>query len=402
MEITKLFSTAKDYAEQIRQAFPGVISIPDAQITLIVVNDDEIITGYTAVTVIEGIAETVSSELQALHLLKPEQSAKQMLTLMVNEGYAVRPSEEIIAKLSAIREGNEKCSIILSPTESIPADEIDFKPQPEVDDFLSGFDDAVSSNPLGKSLAAPAEYARGIEVDESNPFYEAPAADMPAALTIEQEPEEEPGAEFQPEFEPDQPMNQGYPQQGYPQQGYPQQGYPQQGYPQQGYPQQGYPQQGYPQPGYPQQGYPQQGYPQQGYPQHGYPQQGYPQHGYPQQGYPQHGGYMNPAQQSAYLNPQVAAPYPQNGGITSRPIHSSAIPTQSVYQQQQPSIAVSQNLSTNGGTFKNRLASFLNDEEAAAADAAEAAETGLSKEELLQRAKERKKVAKNNFGFRKG
>ena len=361
MEITKLFSTAKDYAEQIRQAFPGVISIPDAQITLIVVNDDEIITGYTAVTVIEGIAETVSSELQALHLLKPEQSAKQMLTLMVNEGYAVRPSEEIIAKLSAIREGNEKCSIILSPTESIPADEIDFKPQPEVDDFLSGFDDAVSSNPLGKSLAAPAEYARGIEVDESNPFYEAPAADMPAALTIEQEPEEEPGAEFQPEFEPDQPMNQGYPQQGYPQQGYPQHGYPQQGY----------------------------------------PQQGYPQHGYPQQGYPQHGGYMNPAQQSAYLNPQVAAPYPQNGGITSRPIHSSAIPTQSVYQQQ-PSIAVSQNLSTNGGAFKNRLASFLNDEEAAAADAAEAAETGLSKEELLQRAKERKKVAKNNFGFRKG
>ena len=33
METTKLFSTAKDYAEQIRQAYPGVSSIQDAQIT---------------------------------------------------------------------------------------------------------------------------------------------------------------------------------------------------------------------------------------------------------------------------------------------------------------------------------------------------------------------------------
>ena len=44
----------------------------------------------------------------------------------------------------------------------------------------------------------------------------------------------------------------------------------------------------------------------------------------------------------------------------------------------------------------------MNDDEAAAADAAEEAETGLSKEDMLKKAKERKKVAKNNFGFKKG
>ena len=75
---------------------------------------------------------------------------------------------------------------------------------------------------------------------------------------------------------------------------------------------------------------------------------------------------------------------------------------QSLYQQQS-SLVVSQNVSAgNGSAYKNRLASFLNDEEAAAAVAAEEEEIGLSKEEMLRKAKERKKVAKNNFGFRKG
>ncbi|HAG13794.1 MAG TPA: hypothetical protein DCG49_08035, partial [Ruminococcus sp.] len=122
------------------------------------------------------------------------------------------------------------------------------------------------------------------------------------------------------------------------------------------------------------------------------------QQGYPQQGYPQQG-----VQQSAYLNPQQAAPYQQNGGIVSQPLHSGMMQQRSIYQQPQggQSVMVSQNLASNGGTYKNRLASFMDDEAAAAADEAEEAETGLSKDEMLKKAKERKKVAKNNFGFKK-
>ena len=63
---------------------------------------------------------------------------------------------------------------------------------------------------------------------------------------------------------------------------------------------------------------------------------------------------------------------------------------------------VSQNLGAGGGgAFRKRLTSLLDDEAAAAADAAEESATGLSKEEMLRNAKERKKVAKNNFNFNK-
>ena len=64
---------------------------------------------------------------------------------------------------------------------------------------------------------------------------------------------------------------------------------------------------------------------------------------------------------------------------------------------------ISQNLSgRNAGAYRKRLNSFLDDTEAAAADAAEEVVTGLSKEEMLKNAKERKKVAKNNFNYKKG
>ncbi len=64
---------------------------------------------------------------------------------------------------------------------------------------------------------------------------------------------------------------------------------------------------------------------------------------------------------------------------------------------------VSQNLGGgSGGAFRKRLNTFLDDEAAAEADAAEADATGLSKEEMLKNAKERKKVAKNNFNYKKG
>ena len=111
-------------------------------------------------------------------------------------------------------------------------------------------------------------------------------------------------------------------------------------------------------------------------PQEGFPQQGYPQQGFPQQGYPQQGGF-----------PQ-ATPYGTGG-------HSSMY--QSNYganADQARSVMLSSN--GGGGAFKKRLNNFLDDE----ADGLGGSSENLSKEEMLKQAKERKKVAKANIGFK--
>lgn len=107
--------------------------------------------------------------------------------------------------------------------------------------------------------------------------------------------------------------------------------------------------------------------------------------GYPQQGgYPMQGGY-----------PQQSFVPQQQMGVVSQSVHA-------VHAVQQSSM-VSQTLGgSNGGAYRKRLNSFLDDTEAAAADAAEELATGLSKEEMLKNAKQRKKVAKNNFNYKKG
>ena len=71
-----------------------------------------------------------------------------------------------------------------------------------------------------------------------------------------------------------------------------------------------------------------------------------------------------------------------------------------MYQQQ--SAQISQNLGSAGGSaMKRRMESFMSDDDAAEAVEQEVAETGLSKDDLLRMQKEKKKVAKNNFGFHK-
>ena len=399
MDIAALFSTAKSYAEQVNTSFPAIADLPDASVTLIAAGDSAKIAGVTGVSFTEeGTAQTRSSVWAAVKSLPTGQIARELITVQISDNSIIKPAEEDIALLVKANPANTACEIAVSEEEQTTASAL----CPEgvgADDFLSGFDGfddsaAAPAAAAGKQLGAPADFSNGFNVDENNPFYDAPSQAPGSAQTIEREEE----AKFLYD-QPAEAQNMGAAGLQPPPYGYPQQG----GYPPQGYPQQG----GYPPQGYPQQGYPQQGYPQQGYPQQGYPQQGYPQQGYPQQRYPQQSGYMQQrpaygAQQSGYLNPQQAAPYPQQQAVTSQPLHGGA-PQQSFYQQ---SAMMSQSLGAaagaSGGAYKRRLNSFLDDDAAAAADAAEAAETGLSKEEMLRAAKERKKVAKNNFGFKKG
>ena len=98
------------------------------------------------------------------------------------------------------------------------------------------------------------------------------------------------------------------------------------------------------------------------------------------------------------------SPQPQSTYIPPQPHNPATAAAQSVHATGLPqSTMVSQNLGGgSGGAFRKRLNTFLDDEAAAEADAAEADATGLSKEEMLKNAKERKKVAKNNFNYKKG
>ena len=191
-------------------------------------------------------------------------------------------------------------------------------------------------------LGAPAEFANSIDVDSTNPFNNETSSQDGVPNSLYEHPEEaqQQGASGFPNINPNQ-------QHGYPQ------GYPQQG--------------GFPQPGYPQQGFPQQGYPQQG-------------------GFPQG---MN------------AAPYRQ--GYTGHSVHGGAAPIRnSVYQQSQ---SVSVTLTSKPGgesAFKKRLSNFLDtDDDDMSTGADSSADAGMSKEDMLKQAKDRKKIAKANLNLKK-
>lgn len=135
--------------------------------------------------------------------------------------------------------------------------------------------------------------------------------------------------------------------------------------------------------------YQQQGYPQQG----GFPQQqGYPQQG----GFPQQNPYGGGMQNSMYQQGMNAAPYRQ--GYAGPSVHGGAM--RSGYQQPQ-SVSVTLTSKPDGeSAFKKRLNNFLGEDDDTD-NAVNGAGDGMSKEDMLKQAKDRKKVAKANLNFKK-
>ena len=386
MEIGSLYNTAKNFAETLKQKRPELTQY-DACLCLIIADTGDIFSGVSTVSINEGAVEDVSAaKVAVMSIITAKRViAKQLIVISLDDYSYFRPDDDALGLLVNSSVDNSSCQVVLSPDEQVSAATL--VPASEAPDFLSGYDEA--------DFGAPAEFASGIDVDYPNPFNNGTSTQdgAPNSLYENTEAAQQQGASGFPNLTPNQ--QHGYPQQGYPQGGYPQQGYPQGGYPQQGYPQPGYPQQGYPQGGYPQQGYPQGGYPQQGYPQPGYPQQGYPQGGYPQQGYPQQGGFPQGG-----MN---AAPYRQ--GYTGQSVHGGNMRTNTYQQSQSVSVTLT---SKPGGesAFKKRLNSFLGDDEggsysASSASSENSGDAGMSKEDMLKQAKDRKKIAKANLNLKK-
>ena len=422
LDISAFYNTAKNFAATVKQKKPYLVD-EDASLCLIIANTGDFYTAVTGTAINEGTVETLSAEkITVMSIIAAKNvSAKQMLVISLDDFGILKPDDESLVMLSLSSADNAGCEVVTSLDETVSAAVL----APSNVDFLDGYDDVPT-------LGAPADFANGYRVDSANPFNPrgGQAADAHADPNfLFEKPEEamQQGASGFPNLYATI-RQQGYPQQGgFPQQGYPQQGgFPQQGYPQQGgFPQQGgYPQQqGFPQQGgYPQQqGFPQQGgySQQQGFPQQGgYPQQqGFPQQGgYPQQqGFPQQGGYPqqqgfpqqpNPAFQSQNAPyQQNAAPYPQ--GFNGAPVHNAApMPNTQQVSSQIPTGVSGSN------AFMKRLNRFLDDEDSAAqADASAAfadddtenmlSPDGMTREEMLKQAMDRKKVAKANLNMKK-
>ena len=397
MDKNTFYETAKNFAKVIMSNKPEAAFAQDSCLCLIIADSQDIFSGITTISINEGSVEEVKAEDVAANALIADGKAKarQMIVISLEDNSFFKPNEECIARLMRASVDNGACEVMISPEETVNAATL--APAVSGQNFLEGYDDdgTVPAEPAPNPSApvgAPADFASGFDIDESNPFYANPDS-APAAASAAHDSVQNSMQNVLNNIQ----QQGGFPQGGYPQQGaFPQQGgFPQQGYPQQGYPQQGYPQQGYPQQGYPQQGYPQQGYPQQGYPQ-GYPQQGYPQQGYSQQlgGFPQPNPYMNNGGNSnsvySNMNPQNAAPY--NGGYHGGSVHvGSGVPNASIYQQS-VSVSAMQNAGNVGASaFQKRLSNFFGDEEETMKDAEE---EGISKDEMLKHAKDKKKVAK--------
>ena len=469
MEINELYNLAKQYADMIMQSKPEYISESDSAVCVIVDKDEQPITGVTTVTVKGGQVETVPAETVAVRRFidsADSTAAKKIVTLLFKDGSVVNTGKASLMILAQANPANGDCCVLTSPEEGtllreivpVPeaapvvekAPEVKAAAEPSMMDLMDGFDvdtDTEEKSAADKkavnaaeSVGAPAEFADGFSVDESNPFFEAsaPANGAAAVNTIDNggvktmfDHPSDATAQGAAGFNIPPTMQQGYPRQGmqsgYPQQGmgYPQQGvqsgYPQQGmgYPQQGmqsgYPQQGmgYPQQGM-QGGYPQQGmgYPQQGmqggYPQQGM---GYPQQGmqggYPQQGmgYPQQGmqggYPQQGmGFQQQPMQNGFQGAGTTVrPAVNNGGVVSTMMKMPGVGQTSIQVGDISSRqAVSQSIksiSTDELRRPSTFASTIDD------DDEDEEEVPMTLDEMRKLAKQKKKNAKVNSNFKK-
>ncbi|MBQ1519295.1 MAG: hypothetical protein IIZ53_05500 [Ruminococcus sp.] len=393
MEKSTLYSTAQNFANKIKEARPEIGSDPDACLCLIIADSQEIFSGVSSIKVDEGTVEANPAEDIAVNALIAAGGvkAKQMILITLDDNIFMQPNEGCLARMMKTSVDNGACEIMTSMDEAVSA--AGLVTSVSTPDFLSGYDDDTpvpSETAPGVPVGAPAEYSAGFDVDVNNPFYggdssasmsSVPGGDVNALYDQPSDAQEVGASGFpQPYMQPIQ----GYPQQGarvphgvYPQQQgrYPQQG----GFPQQ----QGY----YPQ--YPQQQgyYPQ--YPQQqGY----YPQQG----GYPQDNnFPKPNPYMQGVNNSMYQqNPQNAAPY---GGTvyggTSTHI-GGGVPVGSAYQASQSVINKPGESST---AFKKRLSNFLGEDDLSS----DGEGNQMSKEDMLKLAKDKKKVAKANFNFKK-
>ena len=342
MDIGTLYSTAKNFADILKQKKPEYVSDPDANLCLIIGSDQEIYSGVTTVSINGGEPEIVPAEYAAaLSLASTGAKAVQLIVISFDDYGFFEPEEKAVKLLMHLSMENGNCDVVMSPDETVKAASL--LPDGSAD-FFSGFDDSAAA------VGAAPEFASSVNVDSGNPFNEAPGASEPAPQSLYSQPSEaqQMGTSG---------FNNPYANQ-----------------------------QGFPQPG---------GYPQQ---QGGYPQQG----GFPQAN-PYYAGGGSSAYQNS---PQNAAPYRQAYSGHSSVHIGGAAPVQSAYQGSSVIMPGASGGAFKNRLKKFLGEDAVDTPSADTNTATnmiqgEPANESLSKSEMLKLAKDKKKVAKANLNMKK-
>lgn len=214
MDVNALYNIAKGFVTKMQNEKPALAAEPDAAICLILTNDDEVYSGVTAMGIHNGNIVAYPAECVALIAMfaAGKFKAKQMLILSMNDLSILVPCIEAVDMLMLLDTGNDECEAAISEERFVTVRQLmqdDVIEEEETEDmdsaevnFFSGFGDdeedgeaaAVFEGGFDESysapqhapvqnetsgnvqLGAPVEFASGVDVDESNPFYEPPGA----------------------------------------------------------------------------------------------------------------------------------------------------------------------------------------------------------------------------------
>lgn len=171
MNVNELYNTAKKYADMLKQEKSAFVS-DDSSLCLIVTDKNELFTGVTGVRISGGKAETVHAEFNAIMSMKAadQAKAKQMITILFKDMSVAKPCDDCLDLLFRLSEDNNGCAVMTAPDSAASAMSLRFGTSDDSADMFSGFDFDDEPAADTSSLGAPADYAKAITVDESNPF----------------------------------------------------------------------------------------------------------------------------------------------------------------------------------------------------------------------------------------
>lgn len=172
MKINELYNSAKEYADKLKQEKPNFVSDPQAALCLIVTDKNEIFSGVTGVKISGGKVEDVHAEFNAVMSMKNagQSKARQMISVLIKDHSIVQPCGDCLDLLFGLDGDNNHCAVVTEAEQAVSAMSIRFGSSPDSDDMFSGFDFDDGAAASSSTLGAPVEYAKGIVVDESNPF----------------------------------------------------------------------------------------------------------------------------------------------------------------------------------------------------------------------------------------
>ena len=196
MEIMKFYIKASDIAEQIKQEKP---SFADRYAAFILSDNDEIFMGLSSITLKDGKLVNLPADAAAAMNMGNAgcRNAQALVIISPKSGAVLKPSEEGLGILFKFNPNNDKCQVYLS-NEDIPT-VATLRLAGSAASLMEGFDFGDAPKPVVKRPAAAAQPApapkpaapaaeppkdsanaiKGVSIDESNPFYEAPTEIKP-------------------------------------------------------------------------------------------------------------------------------------------------------------------------------------------------------------------------------